>query len=215
MSPRAVTAYLLLAVVFVAALITANVVASKILALGGIFVPAGVLAYSVTFPMTDTICEVWGRGRAQLVVNAGFLVQLLVWGLILLAIHLPAAPFWTQQQAYAQVLGATGRIIAASLVAYAVSQTLDVLVFGWLKERLASRRLWLRNNVSTLVSQAVDTTVFVTIAFAGKFDLLPLIGGQLLVKWLIAVADTPVVYLLVHLVRQRLGPPREPAGAPA
>lgn len=215
MDAKSLPLYLYLSVTFVAALITANLVASKIVAAWGLFVPAGVLAYAITFPMTDVICEVWGRRYAQILVNAGFVVQLLVWLLIVLAIQAPAAPFWTQQAAYAQVLGSAGRIILASLAAYAVSQTFDVWAFHRLKQLSGGRWLWLRNNAATAVSQLLDTLVFITLAFWGKAELLPLIGGQLVVKWLIAVADTPVVYALVYLVRQRVGKLPGAAGAPA
>lgn len=205
MERNALPWYLFLAVVFVAGLITANVISSKLITIGGIFVPAGVLAYSVTFAMTDTICELWGRERTQIVVNSGFAVQVLVWLLVMLAVVWPPAPFWDAQAAFGQIFGATGRIIVASLCAYLVSQTLDVFLFNWIKQRTRTRWLWLRNNASTFASQLVDTVVFITIAFAGVTDLLPLIVGQLIVKWAIAVLDTPVVYALVYLLRRRLG----------
>lgn len=207
MDRKALNVYLFLSAVFVASLIAANVVSGKIIAIGPLFVPAGVLAYSFTFAMTDTLCELWGRERTQAVVSAGFAVQLLVWALIVLAIAAPAAPFWPHQEAYASVLGATHRIIGASLAAYAVSQTFDVWVFSRLKERFGGRHLWLRNNLSTGLSQLIDSTIFLTLAFAGTvafpgiMDLAPLIGGHLVVKWAIAALDTPVVYALVHLLR--------------
>ncbi|MDH4247799.1 MAG: queuosine precursor transporter [Deltaproteobacteria bacterium] len=214
MDNRALPLYLLLSMVFVAALLTANMISGKIISLAGLFVPAGVLAYSITFAVTDVICEVWGNQRTQWVVRAGFLVQVLVLLLVQAAIYMPAAPFWPAQEAYAAILGGTGRIIVGSLTAYAVSQTLDVYLYGWLKQRFNSRHLWLRNNVATFVSQLVDTSLFITIAFyGGEMPLLALIGGQLAVKWSIALMDTPVVYLLVYLVRQKLGDAK--AGAPA
>ncbi|MEE8433529.1 MAG: queuosine precursor transporter, partial [bacterium] len=128
-------AQLYLSIIFAAALITANLVSTKILMLGPFIVPAGVLAYSITFAMTDTLCELWGRRQAQAVVAAGFVAQLLVLGLILLAVHLPGAPFWTNQAAYASVFGPANRIILASLVAYLISQSFDLWAFTWLKER--------------------------------------------------------------------------------
>lgn len=204
MKQKELTLYIFLASAFVAGLVTANVVAGKIIDLWGVFVPAGVLAYSITFAITDTLAEVWGRERAQTLVNAGFAVLLLTWGLIALAIHLPPAPFWQNQEAFTAVLGPTNRILLGSIVAYGVSQTLDVWIFHRIKVLLASRHLWLRNNVSTLLSQTVDTILFITIAFYGQFPLLPLIMGQLTVKYAIAVLDTPVVYGLVYLVRLRL-----------
>ena len=214
MPAKSLHAYVYLSAAFVAAMIAANVVSGKIVMLGGLVVPAGVLAYSITFAVTDVVCEIWGKERTQVIVRAGFAVQVLVWLLITLAIHLPAAPFWQQQAAYAGVLGATNRIIAASLIAYAISQTFDVWLFNRIKIATAGRHLWLRNNLGTIASQTVDTALFITIAFGGSMEILPLIGGQLVVKWIIALLDTPVVYGGVWLLR-RLLPAGETAGAAA
>lgn len=205
MKDRELSAYIYLAAAFVAALVAANVLAAKIITIFGVFVPAGVLAYSITFAVTDTICELWGRQRCQTLVNAGFAVLLLVWGLIFMAIQLPAAPFWGHQEAFTTVLGSTNRIILASLIAYGVSQSLDIWLFTRLKQLTASRYLWLRNNVSTLLSQSIDSTLFIMIAFYGELPVLPLILGQLTIKYLIAALDTPIVYALVYLLR---GPAR-------
>jgi queuosine precursor transporter len=204
MQGRSLSAYLYLAAIFVAAMITANVVSGKIIMLGGLVAPAGVLAYSITFAVTDVVCEIWGKERTQTIVRAGFAVQVLVWLLIALAVQVPGAPFWRNQAAYAVVLGATNRIIAASLIAYAVSQTFDVWLFNRIKLATNGRFLWLRNNVGTIVSQTLDTGLFITIAFYGTTDLLPLIGGQLVVKWIIALLDTPFVYAGVYLLRRLL-----------
>ncbi|HKI99210.1 MAG TPA: queuosine precursor transporter [bacterium] len=209
MQGKSLTAYLYLAATFVAAMIAANVVATKIIVLGGLVAPAGVLAYSITFAVTDIVCETWGKERTQTIVRAGFVVQVLVWLLITLAVVVPPAPFWAEHQAaYASVLlGGTSRIIVASLIAYACSQTFDVWIFNRIKQATAGRHLWLRNNVGTALSQTLDTGLFITIAFYGKTDLMPLIGGQLLVKWIIALLDTPVVYAGVYLLRRLLQPP--------
>ena len=214
MKHRELSLFVLLAALFVASLVTANLVAGKIITLWGVFVPAGVLAYSITFAITDTLAEIWGRERAQLLVNSGFAVLLLVWGLVSLAVHLPAAPFWRAQEAFASVLGGTSRIILGSMVAYGISQTFDVWIFHRVRQMYGSRHLWLRNNVSTLMSQTLDTCIFVLIAFYGQFPILPLIFGQLTVKYIIAILDTPVVYGLVYIVRLRLNtePPRPQAG---
>ena len=127
---------------------------------------------------------------------------------------MPAAPLWGNQAATAPVLGSTNRIIAASVIPYPVSQSFDAWVFSRLKDRFGGRYLWLRNHASTALSQLIDTVMFTTRAFACTRELLPLIVGQLVVKWIIALLDTPVVYALVYLVRRRMGPPSGSAGAP-
>jgi len=192
--------------IFIGSLVISGVLASKIIALGEIYVPAGVLAYAVTFTMTDTIGEAWGKKYAQQVVIAGLLTLIVVLLLIYLAVILPAAPFWEGEEAFQRILGmkqGAGRIIVASIVAYSVSQYHDVWAFHFWRKITHERHLWLRNNASTLVSQAIDTSLFITLAFYGVVPILPLILGQYLIKACVALFDTPLVYLLVNFVRRK------------
>lgn len=188
---------------FAGSLVIAAVLAGKIIAVGNVFVPAGVLAYCVTFVCTDVINEIWGREKANQVVLAGFGTLVVCLVLIQLALLWPAAPFWNQQEAFAAVLGRTPRIILGSLIAYLLSQFHDVWAFDFWKRSTSGRHLWLRNNGSTVVSQLIDSTVFISIAFYGQMPIMPLIWGQWLVKLVIAGLDTAVVYLLVRFIRQR------------
>lgn len=192
--------------IFIGALVISGVLASKIIALGEIYVPAGVLAYAVTFTMTDTIGEVWGKKCAQQVVMAGLLTLGVVFLLIYLAVILPAAPFWEGKEAFQRILGmkqGASRIIIASIIAYSISQYHDVWAFNFWRKVTHERHLWLRNNASTLVSQAIDTSLFITLAFYGVVPILPLMLGQYFIKVGVALLDTPIVYLLVHFVRRK------------
>ncbi len=192
--------------IFIGSLVISGVLASKIVALGVIYFPAGVLAYAVTFAMTDTIGEVWGKKYAQQVVIAGLLTLMVVLLLIYLAVIIPAAPFWEEREAFQRILGMKQgalRIIAASIIAYSVSQYHDVWAFHFWRKVTDERHLWLRNNASTLVSQAIDTFLFITLAFYGVVPILPLILGQYLIKACVSLLDTPMVYLLVHFVRKK------------
>ena len=159
----------------------------------------------MTFTMTDTIGEVWGKKYAQQVVIAGLLTLIVALLLIYLAVILPAAPFWEEEEAFQRILGMKQgalRIIVASIVAYSISQYHDVWAFHFWKKVTNERHLWLRNNASTLVSQAIDTSLFITLAFYGVVPILPLILGQYFIKVCVALLDTPIVYLLVHFVRK-------------
>lgn len=195
--------FVVLVAIFIGGLTIASVLANKILSVFGLFVPAGVVAYSITFIATDTISEIWGKVRAQWVVFSGFVALIVVLVLINLAVVLPAAPFWENQQAFETVLQSTSRIIIASFIAYLVSQFHDVWAFHFWKKVTHEKHLWLRNNLSTMVSQLLDTVIFIIIAFYGIQPVWQLIFGQYIVKLAIAVVDTPLVYLLVHYVRRR------------
>lgn len=194
----------LLACIYAGSLVLAAVMASKIIVVGPLVVPAGVLAYCLTFLITDVISEVWGRERAQTVVMGGFITLVLVFALTGISILWAPAPFWPHQQAYETILGSSARIMVASLAAYLFSQYHDVWAFHFWRRLTSERFLWLRNNASTVVSQLLDSVVFITLAFYGTMPLAPLIVGQWVVKVGIALLDTPFVYLLVYLLRRRL-----------
>lgn len=195
-------AFILLASMFSGSLVIASVISSKIISIGGIVLPAGILAYCITFVASDVISEIWGREKAKQVVLGGFAALVVCLGLIHLALAWPGASFWDNHEAYDSVLGAAPRIIIASLAAYLVSQNHDVWAFHFWKETFQGRHLWIRNNLSTASSQVIDSVIFITIAFYGVVPVLPLIAGQILIKILIAFMDTPVVYFLVWLIRR-------------
>lgn len=196
-------AFTVIASIFVGGLVIAAVLAAKIVQVGPFVVPSGVLAFSLTFACTDIVAEHWGRARAHQVVLAGLVALVAALALVQLALAWPAAEFWRNGPAFASVLDSTWRIVAASLSAYVVSQNTDIALYTWLRRATGGRHLWLRNNVSTMLSQLIDSTIFVVIAFAGVFPVGPVILGQWAVKLVIAALDTPVVYLAVAWLRRR------------
>ncbi len=191
--------------VFIGSITIASVLASKIIVFFGFFVPAGVIAYSCTFIVTDVISEIWGKQRANSVVIGGFLSLMTVLILIKISLVWPSAPFWNNQEAFQSVLGATPRIIVGSFLAYLVSQFHDVWAFHFWKKITKGKHLWLRNNVSTIFSQFIDSVIFIIVAFYGVFPIWPLILGQWLIKVVIAILDTPIVYFIVILIKRRNG----------
>ena len=135
---------------------------------------------------------------------SGFITLMLVFVLTTLSIIWPPASFWPHQQAYETILGGSARLMVASLAAYLFSQYHDVWAFHFWRRVTNERFLWLRNNASTIISQLLDSVVFITIAFYGSMPVTELILGQWIVKVGIAVLDTPLVYLFVYVVRRRL-----------
>jgi hypothetical protein len=202
--------YTLLVGLFVGGLVIAAVISGKIVDFFGLYVPAGVLAYSITFAVSDIISEIWGKQRATQVVRCGFVALSAAMILSSLALHWPSAPFWNQQAAFDTVFGITPRIVLASLVAYGVSQTNDVWLFHLLRTTTGGKHLWLRNNLSTALSQLLDSTIFISLAFYGTLPVVPIIIGQWAAKMAIAVLDTPLVYLGVSILRGRMTGKPEP-----
>ncbi len=125
---------------------------------------------------------------------------------ISITVALPSASFWQGQASFETILNGSLRVIAASLISYFISQNLDVYVFDRLKKKHGTKKLWLRNNASTMVSQLLDTSIFITIAFAGTVPtavLLGMIATQYVVKFFATIATTPLVYLAVYGIRKQ------------
>lgn len=187
----------ILTAIFVVALVISNVIASKVVQIGWIEIPCAVLAYPITFLMTDVISEIWGKKYAQRTVFIGIGVQLMSLALIFIAIYLPPAPYMVEfSEMFGATLGTSVRFVIASLVAYIVSQTIDVTLFHFLKKKFENHK-WIRNNGSTMTSQLFDTAIFITIGFLGAVpNILIMIVSQYIVKFCFALLDTPFFYLL-------------------
>lgn len=221
----AVLAFVALVALFITALVTAQVTASKLLAFelpvalpvtgAELVLPGAAIAYSLTFIASDCLTELYGRRTATIVVNVGFGMNFVLLALVWSTIVAPAAATSVDPAAFEDVLAASTNIVLASLLAFLVSQNFDVYAFDRLRRRTDGAHLWLRNLASTSASQAIDTVLFVTLGFAivpsligvGPVlqgdELAALIIGQYLLKLVIALLDTPIVYAIVHLVRSR------------
>ncbi|MEK7189027.1 MAG: queuosine precursor transporter [Patescibacteria group bacterium] len=192
---------------FVGALITANLLGVKIITILGVSTSVGIFAYPLTFLINDTITEVYGKEKARHMVNAAIAAQIMVFVVLAVALLLPPATRFTNNEAYTAIFSNSLRIIAASLTAFFLSQRTDIFSFVWIKGKTHGRFLWLRTNLSTILSQFADTTLFMFIAFyhvTPKFDV-PFLFSLIIPYWLLkigySVASTPVVYALVAWLR--------------
>lgn len=187
-----------------------NAVSSLVIVIGPFVFVAGTLLYPATFLLTDMLSEVYGKRVAQRAVWTGFLAQLLALASVGVISYFPTLDP-ASAEAWHAVFSPMWRIAVASMLAYLVSQSIDVTIFHAMKDAMRGRHLWLRNNVSTMTSQAVDTCIFVLVAFAGVLDartLVMMVLGQWAVKSVLALLDTPVVYACVAFARgQREGRP--------
>lgn len=199
---------LLLTALFVSALVTSNMVSGKLVDCGITTIPGGVICYAATFLFSDVVGELWGREQANQLVKIGFVAQCLATALILLTQILPAAD-GSVQSAYVLLLGRSALFTIAGIVSYFVSQSVDVILFHRLKE-IRKRSKWLRNNLSTMVSQAVDTVLFLGISFGVGYGWLwngcigalgSMMLAQYFAKVILAALDTPFFYVLTRQQR--------------
>lgn len=199
----------ILIVLFATALLTSNIISSNGMIVTGIslgpvqlMAPAAVLAYALTFLCTDIIGQVWGRKESQFAVICGLFAQVVCTALIV-ATPLMFSPWFEGSEVYS-ALNSLGWFTVGSLAAYVCSQTWDVFVFHRLKGMAKSdKHRWIWNNASTMTSQVVDTVIFIGIGFGvglnmWGLDLVGLMIGQYVIKFFIALLDTPFFYFFTR-----------------
>ena len=182
----------------------AGVLANKQVALGPLGVEAGIFAFLILVATSSAIAELFGRSMANRLVLIGFVPLIFSMVLAALVLALPAAHDMPADRlaAFETVMGATPRIWAGGVIAYGTSQFLNVTIFSALK-REGGKLLWLRAAIASMLSQIVDTFLFITISFYGLFPIQNLLLGQMLAKVVLsAVLVTPLVYLFVAIGRR-------------
>lgn len=210
--------YLILAAIFIAALVACNLIFQKFFSwdfsILGVDVrfqqSVGILAYPVTFLVTDILSEIYGKRRADRVVTSGLVASVFVLGLVVVSSFVDAAEWSPVNDAmFLRVFGLQWVAVTASMVAYLGAQYLDIRLFHFWKRVTHGKHLWLRNNASTITSQVVDTAlVNGLLAALGTpgvtWELFPtLFVNGVLFKWAMALLDTPVFYAAVLYLRHR------------
>lgn len=198
--------FVVTAALFVTCLLTANIIAVKLIVLLGFLVPAGIIIFPLSYLFGDVLTEVYGYGAARRVIWLGFACNLLAVIAIVLGGLAPAAPFWHDQAAYETILGFTPRLLLASFTAYLVGEFANSFVLAKLKIATRGRWLWTRTIGSTLIGEGLDTVIFISIAFWGIIPP-PLMLTAILTQWvfkvLYEVVATPLTYLVVGFLKRR------------
>lgn len=193
---------------FVTVLVISNIIAVKLVTVGPLVVTAAIVLFPVSYILADVLTEVYGYAVARQVIWIGFLCNLVAVCAMTIGGLLPAAPFWQEQEAYDAILGFSARLLGASFLAYLGGEFLNAFVLAKLKLRTGGRHLWLRTVSSTLVGQALDSLVFVVVAFAGVLPP-PALAVAALSQWaaksLYEALATPLTYLVVGFLKRSEG----------
>jgi uncharacterized integral membrane protein (TIGR00697 family) len=182
----------------------AGVLGNKQVALGPLAVEAGIFAFLLLVVTSSSVAELHGRSTANRLVLIGFVPLIVSLLLSLIVLAIPASPEMDPQRlsSFETVMGGTPRIWLGGILAYGISTLLNVTIFSRLKSREGARLLWLRAGIASVLSQIVDTLIFITVAFYGVFPITELLLGQMLAKVVLsAVLVPPAVYLFVALGR--------------
>ncbi len=198
--------FLVVTVIFVTCLITANIIAVKLIDIFGLVLPAAVIIFPISYIFGDILTEVYGYSRARLVIWLGFFCNLIVVIAIWIGQLLPPVIFWDGQNSYERILGYTPRLLTASFLAYLVGEFANSFVLAKMKIATKGRWLWVRTIGSTFIGEGLDSLVFITIAFVGTIpsgSLMPTIITQWIFKSAYETMVTPVTYVIVNFLKDK------------
>jgi uncharacterized integral membrane protein (TIGR00697 family) len=202
------TLYVVVVAFFVTDLLISNVIAVKTIQFGSVVLQAADLIFPITYILGDVLTEVYGYKRARKAIWIGFSCSLFAVLAITLGQYLPAQGDWHDQAAFDAILGSQWRIVAASFTAYLFGEFMNSYVLAKMKIWTNGKYLWTRTIGSTIVGQAFDTSIFLTLAFYGVMPtevLISLIGFQWLFKIGYETAATPLTYLVVNYLKRHEG----------
>ena len=208
LSPR-YRLYLVLVALFVTCLLVADIVAGKYFQVGPLEMSVGTVTFPIAFLLTDIVNEYYGRRGARLMTGVGMMMLLVAFALIYMSRSLPVSggsPI--EQPAFDAVFGMSLRLFVASLVAYLISQIVDIHAFHFVKALTQSQHLWLRAIGSTALSQIVDTFVVTFGSLAGlrsTSEILVIFGTSYVYKIAVAILLTPLVYVAHDVITRRMG----------
>jgi len=200
--------FVLVVAVFITSLITANIIAVKMIDVFDFVLPAAIVVFPISYIAGDILTEVYGYASARKVIWLGFVCNSLVVLAIWIGALLPSAGFWDGQQAYEQILGYTPRLLLASFLAYLVGEFANSFVLAKMKVATNGRWLWTRTVGSTIVGQGLDSLVFITLAFGNTIPMVGLSSAiitQWVAKSLYEAAATPITYYVVNHLKAREG----------
>ena len=197
--------FMLLGILFNVCLIAANLLETKVIQVGSLTVTAGLLVFPISYIINDCIAEVWGFKKARLIIWSGFAMNFFVVALGLIAVAIPAAPFWEGEEHFDFVFGMAPRIVAASLMAFLVGSFLNSYVMSKMKVASQGRNFSARAIWSTVVGETADSLIFFPVAFGGVIawkELLIMMGIQIVLKSLYEVMILPVTIRVVKAIKK-------------
>lgn len=197
--------FMLLGILFNICLVASNLLETKVVQVFGITATAGLIVFPISYIINDCIAEVWGFKKARLIIWSGFAMNFFVVALGLIAVALPAAPFWEGEQHFDFVFGMAPRIVVASLLAFLVGSFLNAYVMSKMKVASGGRNFSARAIWSTVVGETADSLIFFPIAFGGLIawpELLVMMGTQIVLKSLYEVIILPITICVVKAVKR-------------
>ncbi len=196
--------FVIIAAIFITCLITANIIAVKVVSFGFVILPAAIFVFPLSYIFGDILTEVYGYHQARRVIWLGFICNLIFVIFAWVGQVLPPAPLWGGQKAYQSILGYAPRLLIASFLGYLAGEFGNSFVLAKMKIMTKGRWLWTRTIGSTIVGQGLDTPIFITLAFIGTPVFTP---AMILHHWLAKIAieavATPFTYRMVNFLKKK------------
>lgn len=198
--------YTTLSMMFVCLLLTANVIGDKPLLLGPVILPAGLLIFPMTYLLGDALTEVYGFKHSRRVIWMGLFCSLFMALACRISIHLPTLDTWLKQEAYAEILGSSSRLMLISVFTYCVGEYTNAYLVTTLKARLQGRLFWLRALCGSWIGEGIETMIFMSLAFWGTMpddQLLRLAGCYYAFKMIYALCAMPLLNAFVIWLKKQ------------
>ena len=192
---------------FATCLIVSNLIVGKMWSLAGtVTIPASVIIFPITYILSDVFTEVYGFRKTRTLIWLGFACNVVAVMAYVITVDLPHPAYWIDQDAYVVVLGKAPRILAASFVAYLIGEFSNSIIMSRLKIATKGEKLWMRIIGSTMIGEACDSAIFISIAFAGTLpagQLLTTILYQYLFKVGFEVVFIPLTYKVIAVLKKK------------
>lgn len=198
--------FVFISIIFVSCILISNILATKIISIFGISMTSGVLVFPISYVLGDVMTEIYGYEKTKKVIIYGFISNLLMVVVFYLAMKLPYPDYWQNQDAFITILSNTPRVLLASFIGYLLGGLSNAFIMEYIKNNSKIKFLWFRTILSTIVGEALDTTIFLTISFIGTmsgFNLISMIIYQSIFKIMYEVVLTPVLYKIIAFVSKK------------
>lgn len=199
---------MLFSILFCVCLITANVLETKQISIGQVNITGGLLVFPVSYIINDCVCEVWGYGKARLLIWTGFAMNFIFVVFGALADAIPGAPYWNNDEGFHAVFGLAPRIAAASFIAFLAGSFINAYVMSRMKLSSGGRHFSLRAVVSTIFGETADSLIFFPLALSGVVpagEMLSLIVSQVVLKTLYEIIILPITVRVVRKTKEHEG----------
>jgi len=193
--------FIIISCVSTALLLISNILSVKLFNISNLVLPSSAILFPITYIIGDVIAEVYGYKKSRFVIILGFICNAIMVLLFTIAIKLPAAPTWLNQEAFEIILGTTPRMFIASVLAFLVGSLSNAYSMNYIKKKTKGKWLWMRTIGSTIIGEFLDTIIFVLIAFVGTSShsiLINMMVGQFVWKVSYEAISTPITYKIIN-----------------